>query len=100
MELVGHLPSITSPVYCLIFFSKSASYNRQHAPVVELLLNFGAHANAQSSRKETALHQAASGGHRAAVELSLKSGANVYAATYLKEVGLHRRHLEMWWSCC
>jgi hypothetical protein len=62
--------------------------------IVSWLLFFGANANAQNSKDETALHFACDSSDRTEVQLDImeeliKYGANVNAASHMKETPLH-----------
>ncbi|KAL1599674.1 hypothetical protein SLS60_007477 [Paraconiothyrium brasiliense] len=65
-----------------------------HEKVVEMLLDRGAHVDAETARKRTALHKASEHGHAAVVNVLLQRGANVAAqddrgATALHEASAH-----------
>jgi ankyrin repeat protein len=58
--------------------------------VIELLLNFGATVNIQTSSGSTPLHRAAYCGHVAVTDLLLKSGANPNLPDSDGKIALHK----------
>jgi ankyrin repeat protein len=60
-----------------------------HAPIVTLLLNYGAQIDARDRDGETPLHWAALRGHKEAARRLLKRGADVAAANDFLDTPLH-----------